>query len=235
MATGLTAAFPRSELFNPEAMRSWKRDSVREVDIVVGCFLLIRLELWDALGGFDLRYWMYGEEADLCARARERGWQPMITPDAEIMHLVGAASRTQSGKRVLLAQARTTLVRDHWPTPLVPVGIALMWLWGALRVAGARAAALLRPGPSAAARRETWDAVWRARRLWLAGYDAGRAAPKPVAAPPGAPRRSRARRGRARRGRGRRRTSSGCRSRASSAGSSPRTSTRAPGCTSCGW
>ncbi|MBM9593918.1 glycosyltransferase family 2 protein [Roseitranquillus sediminis] len=164
MATGLTAAFPRSELFNPEAMPSWKRDSVREVDIVVGCFLLIRRDLWRELGGFDLRYWMYGEEADLCARARARGWRPAITPDAQIMHLVGAASRTQSGKRVLLAQARTQLIRDHWPAALVPLGVGLMWLWGALRMTGGRLAG--------GTRRETWEAVWHARRDWLQGYTA---------------------------------------------------------------
>ncbi len=38
--------------------------------MVQGCFLLIRRELWEALGGFDLSFVMYGEEADLCRRAR---------------------------------------------------------------------------------------------------------------------------------------------------------------------
>lgn len=172
MATGLTAAFPRSELFNPEAMPSWKRDSIRKVDIVVGCYLLTRRDLWIELAGFDLRYWMYGEEADLCARARARGWQPLITPDSQIMHLVGAASRTESRKRILLAQARTTLIRDHWPNWQVPFGIALAWLWGALRMAGAQLTANLNPGPATAARKNTWQEVWTQRRLWLAGYNA---------------------------------------------------------------
>ena len=176
MATGLTAAFPRSELFNREAMPSWPRDSVREVDIVVGCFFLIRLELWRELGGFDLRYWMYGEEADLCARARGLGWRPAITPAAQIMHLVGAASRTQARKRILSAQARSTLIRDHWPAWQVPLGISLMWLWGALRVTAARAGRTLRPGPVSQARLETWETVWRQRRSWLEGYG-----PKPPA------------------------------------------------------
>lgn len=66
---GLTALFPKTELFHPEAMGGWQRDSVREVDIVVGCFMLMKRSLWEDLGGFDLRYFMYGEEADLCLRA----------------------------------------------------------------------------------------------------------------------------------------------------------------------
>ncbi|MEM1161134.1 MAG: glycosyltransferase, partial [Pseudomonadota bacterium] len=45
----LDSAFKRSELFNSEAMGDWQRDSVRQVDIVVGCFLLIRKALWDDL------------------------------------------------------------------------------------------------------------------------------------------------------------------------------------------
>ena len=97
-ATGLSSVFPKSNLFNPEAMGDWQRDSVREVDIVVGCFMMLRRELWMKLDGFDLRYFMYGEEADLCLRAKAMGYRPMITPDAQIMHLVGASSKAQARK-----------------------------------------------------------------------------------------------------------------------------------------
>lgn len=169
-ATGLTALFPRSEVFNPEAMPSWKRDSIREVDVVVGCFLLIRRSLWNTLGGFDLRYFMYGEEADLCARARALGWRPAITPEAEIMHIVGAASARRPDKVLVLAKARTTLIRDHWPSWQVPFGVGLMWGWGASRKAAAEMLARLRPGERSTQRRETWAHVWRHRRDWLSGY-----------------------------------------------------------------
>ena len=169
IATGLTAAFPRTALFDPEALGGWQRDTVREVDIVVGCFLLIRRDLWTRLGGFDLRYFMYGEEADLCLRARRLGFRPMITPDAQIMHLVGAASASKAAKRILVTKARVTLIRDHWPRWQVPPGIGLMWLWGALRIGAARLLAL-----SGRARdRERlvyWAEVWAKRKDWLRGY-----------------------------------------------------------------
>ena len=40
-AFGLTKLFPGMNFFNPEGLTAWKRDSIREVDIVTGCFLLI--------------------------------------------------------------------------------------------------------------------------------------------------------------------------------------------------
>lgn len=169
LAVGLTAAFPRSNIFNTEALGSWKRDTVREVDIVSGCFFLIRRDLWARLGGFDLRYFMYGEEADLCLRARRLGSRPMITPEAEIMHLVGAASDSLARKRLMIAKARVTLVRDHWPAWQVPFGIGLMWLWGALRFVAVQAMVPLM-GERAKARASHWAEVWEERRDWLGGY-----------------------------------------------------------------
>lgn len=168
-ATGLTAAFPRSPFFNPEAMPDWKRDSVREVDIVVGCLMLVRRSLWNDLGGFDLRYFMYGEEADLCARARAKGFQPMITPESEIMHIVGAASSSAARKRIPLTKARVTLMRDHWPAWQVPIGVGLIWFSVAQRYLLASLLGLL-PGEKRKSRRDMWREMWQSRGDWLRGY-----------------------------------------------------------------
>jgi len=159
----LTRLFPRSEFFNPEAMGGWKRDTVRRVDIVVGCFLMIPTALWRQLGGFDARYFMYGEEADLCLRAARIGYRPMITPNAQIMHLVGASSTKRADKVLRVAKAKVTLIRDHWSGWLAPVGIAQMWLWGAVR----HLVSLLSRN---AGQRDRWRLLWQHRRDWLAGY-----------------------------------------------------------------
>lgn len=168
-AFGLTAAFPRSRLFNPEALCGWNRDSVRQVDIVVGCFLLIRRALWNQLGGFDLRYFMYGEDADLCIRAAGLGYAPMITPDAEIMHIIGASSGTRPDKQLLLVKGRITLIRDHLPRWQVPIGVALMWLRVWVRYAASWAMKLAGRNGSAE-RFALWSRVWQQRRDWLRGY-----------------------------------------------------------------
>ena len=41
---------------------------------------------------------MYGEETDLCHRARARGARPRMTPEATIVHYVGASSKRRSDK-----------------------------------------------------------------------------------------------------------------------------------------
>lgn len=165
-AFGLNRVFPDSEFFNPEAIGGWKRDSVRNVDIVVGCFFLIRRELWNRLGGFNSRYFMYGEEADLCLRAAEIGYTPMITPDAQIMHLVGAASSKREEKVIRLLRSKATLIRDHWPRYRQFAGRALVWAWVANRYVAARGLALAgRKG-----RLDYWRTIWRARHDWMKGY-----------------------------------------------------------------
>ncbi len=167
-ATGLSSVFPGSALFNPEAMGDWQRDSVREVDIVVGCFMMVPRDLWARLDGFDLRYFMYGEEADLCLRAKALGYQPMITPDAQIMHLVGASSKAQARKYSMIAKARMTLIRDHWPPALVPFGRAMLRLW-----AGSRAAVLGLVARVTGKKKESaakWAEIWHDRHDWLQGY-----------------------------------------------------------------
>jgi len=167
-AFGLSSVFSKSAVFNPEAMGNWQRDSVREVDIVVGCFMMLRKELWDQLNGFDLRYFMYGEEADLCLRAKAIGYQPMITPDAQIMHLVGASSKTQSRKYSMLAKARMTLVQDHWPKAWVPFGRAMLVVW-----AGSRALVLGIVARITGKKRDSaqkWAEIWASRHDWMQGY-----------------------------------------------------------------
>jgi GT2 family glycosyltransferase len=164
-ATLLSTAFPRSRLFNPEMLGGWERDSVREVDVVTGCLLLIPHALWLELGGFDESFFMYGEDVDLSLRARKRGFRPVITPDAAITHTVGVSSETRSDKMVLVFQSKVTLLRKHWAPWLSRFGIAMLWLG-----VGARALLSRLSAEETKSGGSTWPGIWRARRSWLAGY-----------------------------------------------------------------
>jgi N-acetylglucosaminyl-diphospho-decaprenol L-rhamnosyltransferase len=57
-----------------------------EVGFASGAALVVRREAWDAAGGFDARYFMYGEDLDLCLRLRLAGWAIGIEPAARVEH-----------------------------------------------------------------------------------------------------------------------------------------------------
>ena len=57
-----------------------------EVGFCSGAALVVRREAWDALGGFDERYFMYGEDLDLSLRLRLAGWGLGIVPAARVAH-----------------------------------------------------------------------------------------------------------------------------------------------------
>ncbi len=166
-ASGLARVFRRSAIFNPEAYGGWDRDSERTVDIVSGCFFLIRRELWETLGGFDLTYFMYGEEADLCLRARKHGIKPMVTPEATIVHYGGASEKVRADKIVRLLKAKSTLIRRHWPAVKAPLGIALLASWPWSRTAFVRLASIVGRQSEAG---NAWGEVWHRRREWIGGY-----------------------------------------------------------------
>jgi hypothetical protein len=190
-ATGLAGLFPHSPVFNPEAYGGWPRDTVREVDIVSGCFLLIPRSIWMALGGFDPQFFMYGEEADLCLRARRIGARPLLNPHATIVHLGGASEKTRAGKMVKLLAAKATLIERHWPRFAVPLGRFLLTMWPLSRWAACSAMALLQKTAEKREAADVWRSIWRSRNNWRYGYPraehpAGTRLPAPVSLVPAA-------------------------------------------------
>jgi GT2 family glycosyltransferase len=160
-ATLLSSAFKRTRLFDPESLGAWQRDTVREVDIVTGCLLLAPRTLWQELGGFDARFFMYGEDADLSLRAAQLGYRPAITPDAVVTHEIGVSSAAREDKLMLLFRGKATLLRKHWRGTRLRLGLGLL-------AAGLGLRSLLSRGRGA--QPSPWTRVWRSRSDWLAGY-----------------------------------------------------------------
>ncbi len=154
-ASGLSTLAPRNRWLDPESLGRWPRDTVRPVGVVTGCFLLIQRSLWEQLGGFDERYFMYGEDADLAMRAAALGYQPVICPDARLVHEVGQSSATPAAKMLLLFRGKACLVRTHWKGLRRATGLALLVAGVALR---------------ASLGQDRWRAVWRQRGVWMPGY-----------------------------------------------------------------
>jgi len=64
------------------------------VDWLSGACLLVRRDAFLAAGGFDERFFMYWEDADLCRRLRGQGFTIRYVPGASAVHQVGRSSQT---------------------------------------------------------------------------------------------------------------------------------------------
>ena len=135
-ALGLSALFRGNTFFDPESLGRWRRDSVRQVDVIAGCLLLMRRELWNEVGGFDEDFFMYGEDVDLSMRVIKQGWKCYVCPDAEIIHLGGGSVKVRSARRVNLFQAKALLFYKHWSPPLARFGVWTLDMWALTRTIG---------------------------------------------------------------------------------------------------
>jgi len=55
-------------------------------DWVGGMFMLLPRDIFERLGGFDQRYFLYYEDVDLCARLRLMGYEVVVCPQARVIH-----------------------------------------------------------------------------------------------------------------------------------------------------
>lgn len=168
--SGLTGIFHRSRIFNAEAYGDWQRDHERDVDIVQGSFFLIRRDFWNALGGFDPEFFMYGEEADLCLRARARGARPRMTPEAQIVHYGGASDTVRADKMVKLLAGKMGLINRHFPTWQKPLGRALYTVYPLTRMIATRTLGAVTGSDSWRQSAAMWTEVWMRRQDWQQGY-----------------------------------------------------------------
>lgn len=93
--------FPRSKFFGRESMTWWNRDDVREVDVVTGCFMLVRREAIKQVGMMDERFFIYGEETDWCYQFKQAGWKVVFAPVGEIIHFGGRSAKLHPGPVLL--------------------------------------------------------------------------------------------------------------------------------------
>jgi GT2 family glycosyltransferase len=122
--TYLYKVFPRSRFWGRGRMTWWNRDDVREVDVVTGCFMLVRREAIDRVGLMDEQFFMYAEEADWCYRFQQAGYKRLFTPEAQIIHL-GGASSDQIKPRMIVAWRESMLL--YFKKHASPLSRAAAW------------------------------------------------------------------------------------------------------------
>jgi len=101
----------------PMPVDIWQADATLvEADFVSGCGMLLRRRMLDEIGAFDTRYFMYGEDIDLCARARQAGYRVVAVPRARMWHRVSAsASKLSRDTRYWRKRNQIIVYRRYLP------------------------------------------------------------------------------------------------------------------------
>lgn len=91
-------------------------DKPRRVDWVTGAYLWISREVFEQVGGFDPRIFMYCEDVDLCYRVRQLGFEVRFYPEASIVHY-GGKSRVPRPRKKMLYESLRYFADKHYRSP----------------------------------------------------------------------------------------------------------------------
>jgi len=99
-------------------MSEWRHTTTRQVDHVIGAFYLVRRPLFEALNGFDERFFVYLEDLDLSLRARRAGWRCIYYAGAQAFHAGGGTSRQVKATRLFYSlRSRLLYGFKHFSLP----------------------------------------------------------------------------------------------------------------------
>jgi GT2 family glycosyltransferase len=108
-----------------------------EVDWVIGAAMMVRRSLFEELGGFDERYFMYLEDTDLCWRAKELGYSNYLMGNVTLTHYgkcstwrvpyAMALAHHRSLNRFLQKTGQLGSFDQLWFTPLLWLNLISSW------------------------------------------------------------------------------------------------------------
>jgi hypothetical protein len=110
-SVGLAGLFGKSRLFAGEHMLYFPHNRIVDVNVLVGCFWLVRRETFDQVGLLDEDFFIYSEDVDWCKRCWDIGWRVTLFPTPKAIHYRGGSS-SSSPIRFSQEQQRATL--HYW-------------------------------------------------------------------------------------------------------------------------
>ena len=130
---GLSRLFPRSQRFGRHNMGHVDASDVHEMDAGTKDCLMLRMAAIDRIGFFDPRYFMFGEDVDLCYRLKLGGWKVFYLPTATAAHRKrSATSKAQRKALYERHRAMWTYHFKHHAQGVSAFGNGLVWaqIWG---------------------------------------------------------------------------------------------------------
>ena len=121
--TGLSSLFPESKLFARYYLGHLSPLQNHPVEVLAGAFMLIRKQVLGVTGGFDERYFMYGEDIDLSYQINHttipgsnNPWKTWYFAGSSIIHFKGESTQKNSLRYVhTFYKAMLLFVKKHYP------------------------------------------------------------------------------------------------------------------------
>ncbi len=130
---GLSKLFPKSPRFGRHNMGHVADTDVHEMDAGTAACLMLRMSALDRVGFFDPRYFMFGEDLDLCYRLKLGGWKIFYLPSAGATHHARLAPPDKEGRMSYERhRAMWAYHFKHHSEDVSAFGNGLVWvqIWG---------------------------------------------------------------------------------------------------------
>jgi GT2 family glycosyltransferase len=123
-STGLSKILP--SVFNPAIlMTDWNHETSRFVDQVMGAFMFMRHSIFDKVGFFDERFFVYFEDLDFSKRLSTTGGKSFFNADISAIHSGKGTTETVKPFRLFLnLRSRLQYAKKHFTVS----GYFLVWL-----------------------------------------------------------------------------------------------------------
>lgn len=89
----LSTLFPNNRFTSRYLMKDFDHNDTHEVDWVSGCCMMVRKSIFQSIGGFDEKYFLFNEDVDLCHTMKHHGYKTLYFPQAKIFHDVTTSNR----------------------------------------------------------------------------------------------------------------------------------------------
>jgi len=101
-----------------------------ELDYVSGCAMMVRRRVFEKIGLFDERYFLYFEDADFCLRAKKAGFKIAVEPKSTVIHKLKEGKKKPLWQRWQLVKSNLIFINRWTPWWRRPIAFVFWFLRG---------------------------------------------------------------------------------------------------------
>jgi GT2 family glycosyltransferase len=128
----LNKFFKRNHFSKQYFLLDFDRKTEREIPALCGACFMIRKSVFRKINGFDERFFMYFEEADICFRVKKANFKVLYYPAAKVIHLIGKSSNDKNWIRKNFEKSRYRFFRKYHNVFIATFGEGLLRLFAFL-------------------------------------------------------------------------------------------------------